>query len=100
MRNREKRISKAAMKRLLGSKFFREVKEVVRAWDYYISTGEQEMANEMMHKWFMIKEALEFITGNVYGFSRDGTTYSVVNERNYDDMLFIGFSIVPKEKEA
>jgi hypothetical protein len=100
MTKSERRTSKAAMKRLLKSKFFHEVIEIVKAWDYYLITGERDLAKEMMDKWFVAKEALEFITGNVYEFSRNGTTYSIVNERNYDDRLFIGLSIVPEEKAS
>jgi len=96
----EKRTSKAAMRRLLKSNFFNEVIEIVKAWDYYLITGERDLAKEMMDKWFVAKEALEFITGNAYGFSRNGTTFSIVNKSNYDDRLFIGLSIVPEEKTA
>jgi hypothetical protein len=96
----ERRTSKAAMKRLLKSNFFNEILAVVKAWDYYVATGDNALADEMTHRWLMAKEALKFITGNVYGLSRNGTTYSIVNENNYDDRLFIGLSIAPKEKAA
>ena len=95
----KKRTSKAAMIRLLKSNFFCEVIEIVKAWDYYLATGERDLAKEMMGKWFVAKEALKFITGNVYGFSRDGTTFSILNESNYDDRLFVGLSIVPGRKQ-
>ena len=86
-------MTKAAKERLLKSKFFHEVDEVVKAWDYYLSTGEKELANEMMHKWSIAKLALEHITGNVYGFSRNGETYSIVNERDRNDILLAGNSV-------
>jgi len=96
----KEKISKAAMKRLLKSKFFEEVLEVVKAWDYYLVVGDKEAADEMMHKWFMAKLALEFITGNSYSveFSRKRETYSIVNEQNYNDRLFTGLSFVQKEE--
>jgi len=100
MNKGEKRISKAAMKRLLKSKFFCEVIEIVKALDYYLTTGERDLAKEMMDKWFVAKKALEFITGNVYVFSRNDTTFSIVNERNHDDRLFVGLSVIPEEKAA
>ena len=83
-------MTKAAMKRLLKSKFFHEVMEVVTAWDYYLAIGDRKASDEMMHKWEMAKLALEHITGNLYGFSRNGETYSIVNERDYSDRIFIG----------
>jgi hypothetical protein len=83
----------AAMKRLRKSEFFSELVMVVKAWDYYLTTGEKELANEMMHRWEMAKLALEHITGNIYGFSRNGETYSIVNERDYNDRLFIDHSV-------
>jgi hypothetical protein len=85
-----KDISKAAMKRLMKSEFFHEVEEIVKAWDYYLLTNNREASKEMMHKWEIAKLALEFITGNLYGFSRNGVTYSIVNERDYEDRLIIG----------
>jgi hypothetical protein len=83
-------MTKAAMKRLLKSEFFLEVQMVVKAWDYYLNAGDKELANEMMHKWEMAKLALEHITGNIYGFSRNGETYSIVNERDYGERLIVG----------
>jgi len=100
MKKGERKISKAAMRRLLKSNFFNEVIGIVRALDYYLITGERDLAKEMMDKWFVAKEALKFITGNVYVFQRKGTTFSIVNKSNYDDRLFIGLSIVPEEKTA
>lgn len=85
-------LSKAAMKRLKDSEFFREVQDVVKAWDFYLATGDKESADEMMHKWSMAKLALEHITGNLYGFSRNGETYSIVNERDYNDRIILGKS--------
>jgi hypothetical protein len=63
----------------------------LKAWDFYLGRGkdDEECAKEMMHKWEMAKLALEHITGNIYGFSRNGETYSVVNERNYDERLIV-----------
>ena len=91
------KISKAAMKRLKKSEFFHEVENVVKAWDYYLRNGnrhdnpDRKDAEEMMHKWGMAKLALEHITGNIYGFSRDGVgNYSVVNERDYNDRIISG----------
>jgi len=85
-----KTLSKAAKDRLIKSKFFHEVEEIVKAWDYYLLTNNREASQEMMHKWEIAKLALEHITGNLYGFSRNGVTYSIVNERDYDDRLIIG----------
>jgi len=93
MSKENKKISKAAMKRLFKSKFFHEVIEIVKAWDYYLITGERDLAKEMMDKWFIAKSALEFITGNTYNFSRNGKIFSIVNERNNDEKLLIGHSV-------
>jgi len=93
-------MTKAVMKRLLKSEFFHEVKAVIEAWDYYLTAGDKELADEMMHKRLMAKLALEYITGNIYGLSRNGETYSLVNEQNYDDRLLIGQSAEAKEVEA
>jgi len=90
-------MTKAAMKRLLKSDFFHEVEAVVKAWDYYLAIEDKTSADEMMHKWHMAKSALEYITGNIYGFSRNGKTYSIVNERNYDDRLLTGNSVKTSE---
>jgi hypothetical protein len=95
-----KKISKAAMERLMKSKFFHEVEEVVIAWDYYLAVGDKDSSNEMMHKWEIAKLALEHITGNLYGFSRNGETYSIVNERNYDERILIGYSMKREEVAA
>lgn len=83
-------MTKAAMERLKKSDFFHEVEKTIKAWDYYLSIGKDDLAEDMMHKWLMAKLALEHITGNLYGFSRNGETYSVVNERDYSDRLIIG----------
>ena len=82
-------MTKAAMTRLKKSEFFHEVCEVVVAWDYYLHINDRAAADEMMHKWSMAKLALEHITGNLYGFSRNGETVSIVNERDYSDRIFI-----------
>lgn len=82
-------MTKAAMKRLLASNFFREVEVIVGAWDYYLSIKNRESADEMMHKWSMAKLALEYITGNIYGFSRDDEGYSLVNERDHSDKIIV-----------
>lgn len=85
------KLSKAAMKRLKESEFFHEVEEVVKAWDYYCRINDIPKSNEMMHKWGMAKLALEYITGNIYGFSRDGNgNYSIVNKRDYSDRIIRG----------
>jgi hypothetical protein len=83
-------MSKAEMKRLRESEFFHEVEEVVKAWDYYLTKNDREKSDEMMHKWEIAKLALEHITGNLYGFSRNGVTYSIVNERDYNDRIISG----------
>lgn len=83
-------MTKAVMKRLKESVFFHEVEEIIKAWDYYCRTNNPLGANECMHKWEMAKLALEHITGNLYGFSRNGDTYSIVNERDYTDRLIVG----------
>lgn len=88
-------MTKAAKQRLLGSKFFHEVEATVKAWDYYLQTGDREAADEMMREWKVAKLALEHITGNVYGFSRNGETYSIVNEQDDDDRLIVGESAYP-----
>ena len=86
-------MTKAAEARLRKSNFFREVVDIAGAWDYYLTIGDREAANEMMHKWEMAKLALEHITGNLYGFTRDGETYGIVNERDYNDRPITGKSI-------
>jgi hypothetical protein len=97
-----KTMSKAAMKRLLRSEFFHNVEELVKAWDYYLGNNRKHAeqyrkeADEMMHKWDMAKLALEYITGNIYGFSRDGTgNYGIVNERDYSDRIIVGHNDLP-----
>lgn len=82
-------MTKAAMERLKRSEFFHTTCEVVTAWDYYLYTKNKEAADEMMHKWEIAKLALELITGETYGFSRNGETVSIVNERDYNDRIFI-----------
>lgn len=82
-------MTKAAKTRLEKSDFFHEVCDIIVAWDYYLHINDRESADECMHKWEMAKKALEFITGELYGFSRNGETVSIVNERNYDDRIFI-----------
>jgi len=96
------KISKAEMNRLRKSEFFHNVEEIVKAWDYYLLVIEQkqnenleydyekEAVDEMMHKWEVAKLALEFITGNLYGLSRNREVYSVVNERDYNDRIITG----------
>jgi len=82
-------MTKAARDRLERSDFFHEVCETVRAWDYYLRTENKKDADECMHKWMISKLALEHITGETYGFSRNGETVSIVNERDYSDRLFV-----------
>lgn len=89
----ERKNSKAAMERLLKSQFFKETISTVSAWDYYLITGDKALADEMMNKWFIARLALKHITGNFYEFSCNGETYSIVNARNHDDVLFSGLSI-------
>ena len=87
------RNSKVSTARLKKSSFFMEVEAVAKAWDYYLETGDKEKAQQMMYEWLMAKLALEHITGKVYGFSRKGDgNYSVVNEKDRDDILFCGFN--------
>ena len=86
-----KRLSKASMGRLLKSDFFREVREIVKAWDYYSRTGDRKLADEMMGKWLVAKFALKHITGNWYTFTRNGSgSYGVVNENDSEDRLING----------
>jgi hypothetical protein len=88
-----KKISKAAMGRLVRSEFFHEVEAVVKAWDWYLQKNDKPCADEMMHKWFMAKPALKFITGETYAFSRDGNgNYYVVNEKDTGDRIIDGFN--------
>jgi len=83
--------SKAEMKRFRESKFFHKVEETVKAWDFYLKKGEKENADKMMYQWDMAILAFEYITGNLYGFSRNGEgDYSVVNERDYSDRIIRG----------
>lgn len=82
-------MTKAAKTRLEKSDFFHEVCDIIVAWDYYLHINDRKSADECMHKWEIAKKALEFITGELYGFSRNGETVSIVNERNYDDRIFI-----------
>ncbi len=82
-------MTKAAMMKLKKSDFYHEVCEIVVAWDYYLHINDKVSADECMHKWDMAKKALEYITGKLYGFSRNGETVSIVNERDYDDRIFI-----------
>ena len=91
----EKEMSKAAMKRLLKSEFFKETAETVQAWDYYLTEGNKELADEMMREWFVAKLALEHITGKSYELSRNGETFSIVNEKNRGDIIVAGHSIKP-----
>ena len=85
-------MTKTTKNRLLKSDFFQEVCATAVAWDYYLRIKDQDKADEMMHKWEMAKLALEYITGNLYGFSRNGETVSIVNERDYSDRIFIAKS--------
>jgi len=80
-----KNMSKAARKRLMKSEFWHRVKDIVTAWDYYLATGDHKSADECMREWNMAKLALEHITGELYGFTRNGETYGIVNERDYED---------------
>lgn len=90
-------MTKAAMTRLMKSEFFHTTCEVVMAWDYYLHEGDRQAADEMMYKWQMAKLALEHITGEIYGFSRDGETVRIVNEADCNDVLFSAASIVTPE---
>jgi hypothetical protein len=84
-------MTKAEKNRLLKSKFFHELEELVKAWDFYLCVNSKEQANEMFNKWEIAKLALEHITGNLYGLSRDGYgTYSIVNERDYNERIITG----------
>ena len=85
-------MTKTGMSKLKKSQFFYEVCDIVMSWDHYLKIGNQEMADIMMSKWVIAKLALEYITGNVYRFSRNGIMYSIVNEHDYDDRLIIGKS--------
>ena len=92
-----KNMSKAARERLTKSDFWHRVQEIVKAWDYYIATGDKESAAECMHEWSMAKLALEHITGELYGFTRNGETYGIVNERDYTDKPFAAKSVKRRE---
>jgi hypothetical protein len=85
-------MTKAAMARLKKSKFFEEVQAVLKAWDYYLESGDKALVNETMQRWEMAKLALEHITGNTYVSIRGGGTYSVVNRRDHNDRLLTGIS--------
>lgn len=86
-----KKMSKAEMKRLEGSGFFRDLREIVKAWDYYMKTGNKECSVIMMHQWLIAKQALLHITGNIYAFSRNGEgDYCLVNEKNHNDKILVG----------
>jgi len=93
-------MTKAAMERLLKSKFFHEVEEIVKAWDYYTNAGDKKSANEMAGKWSVAKLALEHITGNAYWFSHKGAVYSIVNENDQHDVLLTGRSAKKEEAVA
>ena len=95
-------MTKAAMNRLMKSDFFHEVCDTVKAWDYYMRVGNRVLADEMMHKWGMAKLALKHITGATYGFSRDlaGGTYSIVNEKDCNDILIHGESALIEDTPA
>jgi len=83
-------MTKKTMNEFLKSEFYREVCEIIKAWDYYMKTKDPT-ADEMMHKWCVAKLAIKHITGKTYGFSRDGHgNYSIVNERDYSDRLCQG----------
>ena len=93
-------ILSASMQRLIKSDFFHEVEGLVQAWDYFLGTGDEERAAELMHKWKIAKLALKHITGNYYRFSRDGTgNYSVVDEINHSDRIISGFNEYRNAKE-
>jgi len=100
MKKENKKISKAAMTRLMKSDFFCEVLGTVKAWDYYVAVGDKELAGEMMSNWLMARSALEFITGNIYKLSRNGETYSVENEFNKDEKIIIGIGHSVREMAA
>lgn len=82
-------MTNAEMKRLTGSEFWHDTCENVIAWDYYLHTNNRKAADECMHRWDVAKKALEYITGNLYGFSRNGETVSIVNECDYNDRPFV-----------
>lgn len=75
------------------SDFWHRTLEIITAWDYYLTVGDRTSADECMREWNMAKLALEYITGELYGFTRNGETYGIVNERDYSDRPFIATSI-------
>jgi len=84
-----KEMSKAAKKRLMGSKFFHEVEELLKAFSYYQAEGDTQTAEEMWHKWEIARLALEYITGNSYEFTQYEKYFAVVNYHNREDKLII-----------
>ena len=80
---------KKVSEKLKASEFFYEVCKTVTLWDYYLQVDNRESAKECMGKWTMAKSALEYITGEIYGFSRNSEMISIVNERNDKDILFV-----------
>jgi hypothetical protein len=93
-----KKMTKASQNRLIKSEFFHEVRDVVKAWDYYLSIGDRKAADEMMYKWQIAKLALEHITGNLYSFFRDKCgTYFIFNECDHSDKIIFGRNEYKKE---
>ena len=92
-KHKERRLSKAAMQRLLKSNFFSEVISTVRALDFYKTYGPSELADRILQEWLIARSALEFITDNKYKISRNGEIYSIVNESDPNDKLYTAHSI-------
>ena len=87
-----KNMSKAARKRLMKSEFWHRIVDIVKAWDCYLAIGDNKSADACMHEWSMAKLALEHITGESYGFTRNGKTYGIVNERDCTDCPILGIT--------
>jgi hypothetical protein len=83
-----KPMSNAAMQRLLKSDFFWALRDVIRAWDFYVAKNEDQNAFQMQCKWEMAKLALEHMTGKTYHFSRTDTHYGVVSGDGVDKLFF------------
>ena len=81
-----KNMSKAARERLMKSDFWNRTCEIIVAWDYYLTTNDRESSDECMHEFNMAKLALEHITGELYGFTRNGETSTKENPmQDYHD---------------
>lgn len=81
-------MSKVAMKRLMESDFYQEVRNTIIALDSYIANHDSQMISIQYEKWNMAKMALKHITGKTYVFTRDDEGFGLVNEFDCEDILF------------